>query len=95
MKSVIRGYAKARLCRRTPKAPVTIEWPVGVQQAAMATLTRDELMRLGLYEALHNFVGIVNVEIVIKSSGAVETAEFLNEPAEPEVEPVEADSEAE
>lgn len=60
--------AELRLERLDLKAPWVLKWPHGIQDAAFAVPTHDEIMRFpGLREFLHERVGVVPVTLTIST----------------------------
>jgi hypothetical protein len=63
---LIAGSANLLLRRGYPTEPWQLAWPKKIQQASFASLTHDELMRLGLFEKLAGRIGTIRVRLTIK-----------------------------
>lgn len=61
---------KCRMFRAGLKEPWVLMWPNGVQDAALAVLTRDELFRMGLLTSLEKRIGMIPVTLKIEETKA-------------------------
>jgi len=65
---------KLTLCRRTLAESWAMVWPGHIQDAAFATLTRDEIARFpGLTDFLRDRIGVIPLTLAISLSENQET----------------------
>lgn len=80
--NLIAGSAELLLWRSYLSEPWQLKWPKKIRQASFASLTHDELMRLGMLDSLQKRLGKIRVKLTIEEITDEKDVEKDRQPSE-------------